>query len=188
MWKHLFWDMRDRYCRHDYVSTMLRNLPGRWGMALRSSYLTKHFASSGENVNIHPGVRFRGIHKLTVGNNVEIGADNFLQASGGITLGNSVMMGPGVKIWSINHKFDDTEQPIRDQGYQRDPVVIGDGCWLGANVFVFPGVTLPEGCIVSAGSVVTKKRYQPFSILAGYPARAVGNRKQSRAASEQGGT
>ena len=52
----------------------------------------------------------------------------------------------------------------------------GRGCWLGADVFVMPGVDLPEGCVVAARSVVAKKAYPPFSILAGYPARVVGRR------------
>jgi len=107
---------------------------------------------------------------------VEIGVDSFLQASGGLVLGDRVITGPGTQIWTINHVFDDHTRPIAEQGYERAPVVIGDDCWLGAGVFIMPGVELPEGCVVSAHSVVACKKYPPYAILAGHPARVIGRR------------
>nr|WP_304437690.1 DapH/DapD/GlmU-related protein [Frigoribacterium sp. Leaf44] len=53
------------------------------------------------------------------------------------------------------------------------PVTIEDGCWIGANVTILPGVTLGRGSVVGAGSVVTKS-YPPNSKLAGSPARPMG--------------
>lgn len=175
--KRIYWDCRHPIGRFNYLSAFWRNFPGQAGQEIRDSRIPRYFASAGKNISIHEDVRFRNVHQLRVGDDCEIGVGNFLQAGGGITLGDRVMLGPGVKIWSVNHTFDDLDIPINQQGYQREEVVIGDGCWLGANVFVFPGVHLPEGCVVSAGSVVAKKRYPAFSILAGYPARVIGNRK-----------
>ncbi|MCP4292790.1 MAG: acyltransferase [bacterium] len=175
--KRIIWDLKDPIGRFNYRSVLWRNFPGKAGQLVRDKHIPKYFAEAGRNISIHEGVRFRNIHRLRVGDNCEIGVDNFLQAGGGITLGERVMLGPGVKIWSVNHNFTDLDIPINQQGYTEEGVFIGDGCWLGANVFVFPGVNLPEGCVVSAGSVVAKKRYPPFSILAGYPARVIGNRK-----------
>ncbi len=173
----MVWDLRDPIGRFNYNCGIWRNFPGLAGQHIRDKYIPKFFAEAGHNISIHEGVRIRNVHRLKVGDDCEIGVNNFLQAGGGITLGQRVMLGPGVKIWSVNHIFEDLEKPINQQGYQKEEVSIGDGCWLGADVFVFPGVRLPEGCIVSAGSVVAKKRYPPFSILAGYPARVIGNRK-----------
>lgn len=171
------WDMRDKYIRFNYLNTyFLMHLPGGLGFEIRRRMIPRYFASCGERVDISEGVRFRGISRLSVGDNVRIGVDNFIQASGGVTLGNEVMLGPGVKIWSINHRYDDISKPIANQGYHHDPVVIGDGVWIGANVFILPGVNLPEGCVVSAGSVVHKKAYPPYSIIAGVPCRVIGNR------------
>lgn len=174
----LKYDLNNKYGRLRYYSFMLRNLPGKFGERLRVKFLTRYFADCGKNTVIHPGVRFRGIHRLFVGDCVNIGVDVFIQASGKVVLDNNVMLGPGVKIWSVNHKFDVIDQPIIEQGYEEKEVVIGKGCWLGANTIVLPGVHLPEGCIVSAGSVVGIKKYPPFSILAGNPARVVGNRRK----------
>ncbi len=175
--KRVIWDLNDPIGRFNYQCAFWRNFPGQAGQLMRDKFIPRFFAERGENISIHEGVRFRNIHRLKVGSNCEIGVDNFLQAGGGITLGERVMLGPGVKIWSVNHNFSDLDMPINQQGYLEEAVNIGDGCWLGANVFVFPGVSLPEGCVVSAGSVVAKKRYPAFSILAGYPARVIGNRK-----------
>ena len=175
--KRFFWDLKDPIGRFNYWCGIWRNFPGHLGMDIRSKYIPRYFAEAGTGIVIHEGLRIRNVHKLVVGDSCELGVDNFLQAGGGIHLGRRVMLGPGVKIWSINHNFDQPDVPINEQGYTRDPVSIGDDCWLGANVFVFPGVVLPEGCVVSAGSVVTKKRFPPYSILAGYPARVIGNRR-----------
>lgn len=178
--KLFYWDIKDEIGRFNYYNAILMHIPGNLGLALRREIIAHFFASCGEDVHILEGVRFRGVHKLRVGNHVGLGVDNFIQASGGVTLGNDVMLGPGVKIWSVNHKYDDLNTPIYEQGYDHEAVSIGDGVWLGANVFVLPGVTIPEGCVVSAGSVVNKKTYPPFSILVGNPCRVVGNRKKGR--------
>ncbi|WP_321371061.1 acyltransferase [uncultured Desulfuromusa sp.] len=180
MWKSLKllkWNLQDKYGRLLYYQYFTRDLPGTFGERVRMKLLSKYFESCGDLVIIYQGVRFRGIHKLNVGSGVHIGVDNFIQASGGVTLGDDVMLGPGVKIWSVNHKSDRLDIPISQQGYDYKSVHIGSGTWLGANVFVMPGVDIPEGCIVSAGSVVGIKKYPPYSILAGNPCRVIGTRK-----------
>lgn len=178
--KLLLWDLRDRNIRFNYYNSILMHIPGSLGFEIRRMIIPRYFGSCGKGIDISEGVRFRGVQKLIAGDNVRLGVDNFIQASGGLSLGNDVMLGPSVKIWSINHKYDDATRSIADQGYVYDPVTIGDGAWLGANVFVLPGVTIPEGCVVSACSVVHKKEYPPFSIIAGSPCRVIGNRLRSK--------
>lgn len=55
------------------------------------------------------------------------------------------------------------------------PVVIEDDCWLGINVVVCPGVTVGRGTVVGANAVVTSSTL-PYSIVAGAPARLIGQR------------
>lgn len=176
--KLMKWNLSDKYGRLLFLSFFIRELPGTFGERVRAKMLTPYFGSCGKNITIYQGVRFRGIHRLSVGNNVYIGVDNFIQASGHVVLGHDVMLGPGVKIWSVNHKTEDITIPIAEQGYDYKKVLIGNGVWVGANVFIMPGVNIPEGCIISAGSVVGVKNYPPFSILSGNPARVIGNRSQ----------
>ena len=175
--KRVYWDLKDPMGRFSYLNVIWSRLPGEAGEDLRNRNIPKYFASAGANVSIRTGVRFRNIHLLRVGDDCDIGIGCFLQAGGGITLGNQVILGPDVKIWSVNHTTADPDTPIRDQGYERAEVVIEDGCWLGMNVIILPGVHLPQGCVVAAGSVVGKKPYPAWSVLAGYPARVIGNRR-----------
>ena len=175
--KTLRWEWGDEIGRFNLLNSVWMRTPGGLGFAWRDRHVPRRFAAAGERIHIHEGVRFRGIHHIHCGDDVEIGVDNFLQASGGLVLGNRVMTGPGVQIWTVNHRFDDTEVPIAQQGYDYEPVVIGDDCWLGAGVFVMPGVELPPGCVVAAHSVVSKKKYPPWSVLSGHPTRVIGNRR-----------
>ncbi len=175
--KKIWWQLRDSYGRFYFFNGIWRMIPGGAGEYLREKNILPYCKSAGNGVVIQEGVRFSGIHNLSVGNRVNIAADCFLQATGGLTLEDEVMLGPGVNIWTVNHLIDDINVPILDQGYESESVFIGKGCWLAANVFVMPGVELPEGCVVAANSVVAKKKYPPYSILAGFPARKIGTRK-----------
>ncbi len=175
--KRLRWDLQDRDGRCAWICALLGWVPGAFGKRLRQRFLVPRFGAAGRDVGVHEGVRLRGAAGLRVGDRVEIGVDNFIQASGGVSLGSDVILGPGVKIWSINHRFDDPDQPVSAQGYESAPVTIGDDCWLGANVFVMPGVNLPPGCVVVACSVVGRKRYPAGCILGGAPARVIGWRR-----------
>ena len=116
------------------------------------------------------------MEELVVGDNVIIGYDNFIQALGGVTIGDNVLTAPGVKIWSVNHNFRDKDRLVTEQGQTSSPVTIGRDVWIAANAFISPGVTLPEGVIISSGAVVGVKDYKPYSIIAGNPARVIGFR------------
>lgn len=174
--RRLVWDLRDPAERFYFVYWIIWQVPGLSGNMIRARYLSKRMKKAGSNLVVMPGCRFRSIEKLEVGANVSIGYDNFIQARGGLTIGNNVMTAPGVKIWSVNHDYDDPDAPVVDQGHTAKPVEIGDNVFIASNAFILPGVILPEGCIVSAGSVVGARAYRPFSILAGNPARVIGYR------------
>jgi len=109
---------------------------------------------------------------IRIGNNSAIGAQSFLGGQGGIVIGNDVIMGPQVKIFSENHNFDSQDVPIRKQGESRSGVVIGDNCWIGAGVTILDGVLVGEGCVIAAGSIVTKS-LPNNSIAIGVPAKIV---------------
>ncbi|RYD86503.1 MAG: acyltransferase, partial [Sphingobacteriales bacterium] len=93
---------------------------------------------------------------VSIGNNCGINAGTFIGGQGGVDIGDNVIIGPGVKIFSENHVFTDPDVIIKDQGVTREGVVIENNCWIGANVTILDGVTVGEGCVIAAGSVVTK--------------------------------
>jgi acetyltransferase-like isoleucine patch superfamily enzyme len=168
---------------------LFRFCPGDSGMIVRAKLLSRHLGAVGKNLGVLEGVFIRNPQNVRVGDNVAIGDHVFLQAGGGIDIGNDVLLGPGVKIWTQNHRFEDLNTPIRMQGYEYLKVVIGDDVWIGANAFIMPGAHLPKGCIVSAGAVVSGRAYKEYSILAGNPARVIGfrNVRTSAQATTAGG-
>lgn len=93
---------------------------------------------------------------LTIGNHSAIGAQSFIGAQGGVIIGDDVIFGPGVKIFSENHEYKDSIIPIRLQGEIRSGVRIGNNCWIGAGVTILAGVSIGNGCVIAAGSIVTK--------------------------------
>lgn len=147
--------------------------PGTW---LRSCCLPFFLRSLGENTLIQHGFRITNPELVKIGSNCVFGQGVFITGGGGVRIGNWVGLGPDVKIWSVNHRFQDIGTPWLLQGYEKKEVVIEDDVWLGANSFVMPGVTIHHGAIISAGTVVTRS-VQPYAIFAGNPGRVIGWRK-----------
>jgi acetyltransferase-like isoleucine patch superfamily enzyme len=109
---------------------------------------------------------------ITIGNNSAVGAQSFLGGQGGIQIGDDVIMGPQVKIFSENHNYDRQDVAIRLQGESRKGVRIGNNCWVGAGVTILDGVTIEDNCIIAAGAVVAKS-VPANSIVGGVPAKVI---------------
>jgi acetyltransferase-like isoleucine patch superfamily enzyme len=88
-----------------------------------------------------------------------------------------VIFGPGVSVFSENHKFDDLEEYIINQGATRQGVSIRNGVWIGAGAIILDGVTIGENAIIAAGSVVNKD-IPPYAIAGGVPAKVIKMRKE----------
>ena len=111
------------------------------------------------------------------GNNCGLGTNAFYGAAGGIKIGNNVIVGNFVSFHSENHNFSDSEIPIRLQGTSHKGIVIGDNCWIGAKATILDGVHIGNGCVIAAGSVVTKS-FPDNVVIGGVPARIIKNRIQ----------
>ncbi len=88
--------------------------------------------------------------------------------AGEIRIGNDVHLGCGVTLLTMDHRIG----PGYERCGQREtgPIVIEDGCWIGANVTILPGVTLGAGSVVAVGAVVTHD-VPPDTLVSGVPAR-----------------
>ena len=144
--------------------------------------LSKHGVQIGNNVSIlrNTIIECTGVIRnlgegLVIGNNVGIAQNCFIQVRGKVSIGNDVIFGPNVMIFSENHNFSDKTIPIVQQGETRLPVTIENNVWLGARSVILGGVTIGEGSIVAAGAVVNKD-VPSFSIVAGVPAKIIKSR------------
>lgn len=113
---------------------------------------------------------------INIGDNVGLNSRVYFGGQGGIEIGNNVIVGPDVKIFSENHNYEKTDVLIKDQGESRLGVKIGNDCWIGAGAIILDGVNLSDGCVVAAGSVVTKS-FEAFSVIGGIPAKKIKTRE-----------
>ena len=96
-----------------------------------------------------------------------------------IHIGDNVMIGPNVTLATPMHPLLPEERNVRKREdgsfYNLEyakPITIKDNCWLASNVVVCGGVTIGEGCVIGAGSVVTRD-IPPYSLAAGNPCRVI---------------
>jgi maltose O-acetyltransferase len=134
----------------------------------------KHIATRvGLNVNFEKNCSFSSA--LEIGDNSGIGRDCNL--SGKVIIGSNVMMGPHCYFVTVNHQYDRIDIPMNLQGNtEENPIIIGDDVWIGASCIFLPGVHVGTGCIVGAGSVVTKD-VPDYAIVGGNPAKIIKYRK-----------
>jgi acetyltransferase-like isoleucine patch superfamily enzyme len=144
---------------------------------LRSS-LFKVFAKNKgiKNLLILSGVFVEGFPNLYLGNNVSINQNCFLSCYGGLTIGDNVAIGHNVSILTTDHVFSDLEIPIKEQKLIYKEVKIGDNVYIGAKATILAGVSIPNGTVIGAGSVVTKSFTEENCIIAGVPAKLIKKR------------
>lgn len=109
-----------------------------------------------KGARILPGNIFL-ISQMSIGGNSFINRNCFFDDGGmgsSITIGDNVWLAPYVKVICISHEYTDSK--IRSGERIVKPVIIRDGSWIGINSTILQGVTIGEGCVVAAGSVVTK--------------------------------
>lgn len=124
-------------------------------------------------------------HKLSVGANVGFNRYVFINAMGGIRIGDDSRFGPFVMIHSADHRFNDLSMPTRCQGHVKDAILIGSDVWVGGHAIILRGASIPDHCIIGAGAVVDRKlRLRPYDIVRGNPGKVVGNRMEQHTADE----
>ena len=160
----------------------------KWGKFLRLgndvyiSALSKQGIEFGDNVSI--GAFSRIIvstslnnigEKIKIGNNVGIGEFAYLGGSGGLEIGDECIVGQYLSCHPENHNYEDLETSIRFQGVNRKGIKIGKNCWIGSKVTILDGVEIGDGCILAAGSVITKS-FPDNSIIGGIPSKLLKTR------------
>jgi maltose O-acetyltransferase len=134
------------------------------------------FPQKYDDCNIDPSCSFVCPQKLSLGRWVYIGPKSFLEAKGGISIEDGVVISSCVTILSSSHDYHSYESMPYDGRDVLRPVQLKKGAWICYGALILPGVTVGEGTIVGAGAVVTKD-VQPGEIVGGNPAEVIGSRK-----------
>lgn len=141
---------------------------------LRKMYLRRWLGSFGKDTSIQMDCQFLNGRRVHFGQRNVI---NFGCLFDGrkfhIRTGRDVSIGPNASILTLGH--DPQSSDFADRG---GDVIIGDLVWIGYGALILPGVKLGDGAVVGAGAVVTKD-VEPFTIVAGSPARKIGERKRN---------
>jgi acetyltransferase-like isoleucine patch superfamily enzyme len=122
---------------------------------------------------IYWGAEIRAGYNLTIGEGSIIGDNALLDARNSIIIGKNVNFSSRVSIYTEDHDHRDPYFRGNSDGSFR--VQIDDRAWIGPNVIILHSVHIGEGAVVAAGSVVTKD-VPPFAIVAGIPAKSIGER------------
>lgn len=134
----------------------------------------------GRSPNVSPDVVFSNPERIAIGDRVRIGSRCHIWAgpgNGRVIIGNDVLFGPEVMVTAATYRYNDGT-PVTDQAMREDDVIIGDDVWLATRAVILPGTIVGRGAIIGAGAVV-KGVIPEFSIVAGSPARIVGERTRS---------
>jgi acetyltransferase-like isoleucine patch superfamily enzyme len=121
--------------------------------------------------NVHGGTWFSSPRNLIIGERCFLNRNCYLDLEGEIIIGDDVTVGHGTSIVTTVHEIGPPEHRC-GPAIRTAPVVLENGCWIGANVTLLPGVTVGAGAVVAAGAVVSAD-IPPNTVAAGVPARVV---------------
>ena len=155
---------------HGMIFLLLRWLAEFPSQTIRHFVLRRAGLRLGTQSVIFMGAEIRSPWKIEIGNSTSIGHNCVLDGRGRLKIGNNVNFSSEVMIWTVQH---DPQSSTFDVRYGQ--VVIEDDAWVSCRAVVLPGVTIGQGAVVAAGAVVTKS-VEPYTIVAGIPAKVIGTR------------
>ncbi len=130
-------------------------------------------AEVGRDTHIYPGVKIWAPWNLSIGDEAGIASGATLYAQGRISIGKHAVVSQGAYLCAGTHDFEMPGFPLITK-----PIVIGDEAWVAAQAFVHPGVTIAEGAVIGARSVVTKD-VPAWTVCSGFPAKPLRKRRMS---------
>jgi acetyltransferase-like isoleucine patch superfamily enzyme len=151
----------------------LGGLPSR---TVRKLYLRQWLGSLGGGTGVQMDCRFLNGRKIHLGERNVINFGCLLDGRKfEVRTGHDVSIGPNATILTLGH--DPQSPDMADRG---GDVIIGNRVWIGYGALILPGLKIGDGAVVGAGAVVTKD-VEPFAIVAGNPARKIGERNRELA-------
>jgi putative colanic acid biosynthesis acetyltransferase WcaF len=142
----------------------------RWCWGWRRSLLHIFGAQVASGVRVYPSAHIHQPWHLTIGPRCTIAWNATLYCLGPVSIGANVVISQGAHLCAGDHAIRDPEFPLRKR-----PIHVGDGAWIAAEAFIGPSVTIGERAVVGARAVVMRD-VSPGAVVAGNPARVVGER------------
>ena len=140
---------------------------------IRKWYLRLYGFKLEEGSCIHRGCKFFHVGNFTMGKNSVINFGCYLDNRRGITIGDNVGIAHNTKIYTLGHNLNSPYFETKGSH-----VVIEDHVFVFSNAMIMPGVTVHEGAIVLAGSVITKD-VPAWTIVGGNPAKEIRKRESN---------
>lgn len=163
---------------YEFVMAMVLGLPRlRSCIWIKKQFLQLMGAKIGRGVVIYPGVWINPGRHLVVEDDVDLAKDVLITTSGGVFIGKRTLIGYRTQILSANHSIPKIGEPFPISGDVYKPIHIANDVWIGANCIITAGVTIGEGAVIAAGSVVTKD-VPANAIVGGVPAKLIKMREE----------
>ena len=124
------------------------------------------------NVRFYNGFHIRDPRKITIKEGVSIGPKVLLDGRKGLIIGENAVIAYEAIIWTLNHDYNDIH--FCGKGGE---VIIGPYAWICSRSIILPGIMIGEGAVVASNAVVTKN-VEPYAIVAGVPAKKIGDRRK----------
>ncbi|WP_160241772.1 acyltransferase [Acinetobacter indicus] len=156
----------------DFLSYILLNIFnfGKVGFLLRYFELKKSSEFVGENVYIAKKCVFKNLKYFSCGINLSIHEFCYIDAAGGIEIGDNVSIAHNCSLVSFEHTWENLEIPIKYNPTKLNSIKIGNDVWLGCGVRVLAGTVIEDRVIVAAGAVV-KGTLESGYLYGGIPAK-----------------
>lgn len=139
-------------------------------LRLRGWLVSWCFKSCGKRLRVSTGVRINSTTNMTVGNDVWFGYSCWINATGGVTLEDEVMVGPFNVVVTTAHTYHNGSYRFGKHAFA--PVFIGRGTWTAGHVTIAKGIRIGRGVLIAAGAAVTKD-IPDYCIAGGIPAKVL---------------
>jgi putative colanic acid biosynthesis acetyltransferase WcaF len=131
-------------------------------------------ARLGKGCHVYPGARIWAPWNIRLGSHVGVADGVVLYSMSEIVVGDYAVLSQGVHLCCGTHDYQSPNFELLSK-----PIEVGRYAWLCADVFVHPGIKIPEGAVVGARSVVTKTPPKSWTVYAGNPCLEVRARKNT---------
>jgi maltose O-acetyltransferase len=159
---------------------LFKYAPGSLGFLLRYPIYKLLFKRLGSIPWIQANVTIWRTDRLVVGSHFGVNSGTYINAIGGIEIGDYVLIGSNVTISSGRHPIEGEYPPVFARPTIPEKIIIEDDVWIAANAVILPGVRLAKGTVVGANSVVVGDT-EPYSVVAGVPAKLLRYRRSDPA-------